>query len=419
MSSRAASGIDRVDVAIAGGGPAGLVLGLLLARAGLRVTVLEKHADFLRDFRGDTVHPSTLDLLEDLGLFDAFDAIPHSKVRRVGVPGRESAAGGPALVDFGRLRVRHPYVAMVPQWDLLDLLASAASAEPAFELRTEHEVTGLVREGRRVAGVDVRTPDGTGRLLADLVVACDGRGSVLRAAARLPVRAYPVPFDAWWFRLATAAEGLEGLLPRIGRGSALICIPRRGYLQIAYLGPKGTDAALRERGIEALRAEVAGLLDGVPVDPASLPDMNAVKHLDVRLDRLRRWWAPGLLCIGDAAHAMSPVGGVGINLAVQDAVAAARILAEPLRRGRVDPRDLAAVQRRRTFPTRATQALQRMLHARLIRPVLEGRMVEAPAPVRRLLRVAPALAVIPARIVGVGVRPERAPEWARRERMDP
>ncbi len=409
----------RVDVAIAGGGPAGLVLGLLLARAGLRVTVFEKHRDFLRDFRGDTVHPSTLDLLDDLGLFPAFDAIPHTRVTRVGMPGTEASGDAPPLVDFARLRVRHPYIAMVPQWDLLDLLAAAAAAEPGFELRMAHEVTGLVTVGDKAVGIEYRGPNGTDVLLAELVVACDGRHSAIRSAAALPARRFRVPFDAWWFRVETDTRQFEGLLPRIGRGSAVICIPRRGYLQIAYLGPKGTDAELRERGIEALREEVASLLDGIPVGAEELPSMDVVKHLDVRVDRLRRWWAPGLLCIGDAAHAMSPVGGVGINLAVQDAVATARILAEPLRRGSVRTQDLARVQRRRAFPTRATQALQRILHARLIRPVLAGRITAAPRAAVRLMRTFPALAVVPAHIVGLGVRPERAPEWARRARIEP
>lgn len=409
--------VEETTCAVVGGGPAGLVLGLLLARAGVQVSVLEKHADFLRDFRGDTVHPTTLALLDDLGLFERFDALPQSHLRQAVLP----AGGGRTVTvaDFERLPLRHPYVAMVPQWDLLDLLAEAARTEPTFTLRTEHEVTGVVRDGNRVVGVDYTTPSGPGQLGADLVVACDGRWSTVREAVGLPAKDFSVGFDVWWFRVPTEHQVGESLLPRITQGRALIAIPRRGYLQVAYLGPKGTDGALRARGIEAFRAEIAELLPELADDVAGLASMDDVKHLDVRLDRLRRWYAPGVLCIGDAAHAMSPVGGVGINLAVQDAVATARLLAGPLRSGELrsgSTRLLARVQHRRTFPTVVIQAVQRFLHARVIMTTLQGTVTEVPSALVTALQRVPVLSAVPALVIGVGPRPERAPSWARRPR---
>lgn len=396
---------------VVGGGPAGMVLGLLLARAGVGVTVLEKHGDFLRDFRGDTVHPSTLTLLDDLGLFEAFDALPQTRIDGVSLPGPD---GGPVrLATLARLPVPHPYIAMVPQWDLLDLLARAAGEEPAFTLRMRTEATGLLRDGGRVTGVRYRSGQGAGDLHADLVIACDGRGSVLRHEAGLAAREFPVPFDVWWFRLPALGDTRTSLLPRFRPGAAVIAIPRSGYFQIAFLGRKGRDAELRRRGIQAFRRELAGLLPP-EADVEALTSMDQVKHLDVRVDRLRRWHTDGLLCIGDAAHAMSPVGGVGINLAVQDAVATARLLAPALRQGRVRARDLARVRRRRLAPTALIQALQRVLHARFIEPILDGTWT---APSRRVVSVVtrfPAVTAIPAYLVGVGPLPERAPGWARR-----
>lgn len=407
---------ERTTCVVVGGGPAGMVLGLLLARAGVHVTVLEKHADFLRDFRGDTVHPTTLDLLDDLGLFERFDALPHStltRARGAGPDGREVT-----LVDLSRLPLRHPYIAMVPQWDFLDLLADAGREEPTFDLRMRHEVTGVVREGGRVVGVDVTTPHGPARLLADLVVACDGRWSLVRRETGLPQREFPVGFDVWWFRIPTRRDLAESLLPRFNDGEVAIAIPREGYLQVAYLGRKGSDAALRARGIEDFRARIARLLPQVGDDVAGIASMDDVKLLDVRVDRLRRWHAPGVLCIGDAAHAMSPVGGVGINLAVQDAVATARLLAEPLRQagsvGPVPEADLRRVRRRRLLPTVLVQGLQRVMHAALIDRVLDGGVTGPPAALVAVWRRVPALSAIPALLIGVGPRPERIPPWARR-----
>ncbi|ORW09752.1 hypothetical protein AWC16_16030 [Mycolicibacter longobardus] len=388
-----------------------MVLGLLLARAGVEVTLLEKHADFLRDFRGDTVHPTTLRLLDELGLWERFATLAYSEIHQVtlDVAGREVT-----MVDFGRLRRQpHPYIAMVPQWDLLNLLAEAAQTEPTFTLRMQTEVTGLLHENGRVAGVRYRDPDGPGELRADLTVACDGRWSIARHEAGLNAREFPVNFDVWWFRLPNDRDAEPTLLPRLGPGRAAIMIPRQGYFQVAYLGRKGTDADMRARGIEAFRRDVVELIPDAADSVQALRTLDDVKHLDVRVNRLRHWSIDGLLCIGDAAHAMSPVGGVGINLAVQDAVAAATILAEPLLQGRLTLRDLAAVQRRRTLPTVVTQTAQRVAH-RGLDAILRGKNLSPPAGLGALVARLPWIAAIPAYLVGVGVRPERAPAFARR-----
>ena len=400
---------DHTSCAIVGGGPAGMVLGLLLARAGVQVTLLEKHADFLRDFRGDTVHPTTLRLLDELGLWDRFATLSHSEIHQISL---DVAGRSVAVVDFGRLRRQpHPYVAMVPQWDLLNLLAEAAQAEPSFTLRMSSEVTGLLHEDGRVAGVRYQDADGPGELRADLTVACDGRWSIARREAGLDAREFPVNFDVWWFRLPNDKPAQPTLLPRLGPGRAAIMIPREGYFQVAYLGHKGQDAAIRAAGIEAFRRNVLELIPDA--DVSALRTMDDVKHLDVKVNRLRRWHVDGLLCIGDAAHAMSPAGGVGINLAVQDAVGAATLLAEPLRQGRVTRRELAAVQRRRTAPTVVTQTAQRVMH-RGLDAILDGGDLNPPAAFGTLFRRLPWLSAIPAYLVGVGVRPERAPAFARR-----
>jgi 2-polyprenyl-6-methoxyphenol hydroxylase-like FAD-dependent oxidoreductase len=318
-------------------------------------------------------------------------------------------------IDFERLRQPHPYIAMVPQWDLLNLLAEAARAEPGFTLRMDTEATGLLRDGDRVTGVRYAGPDGTGELRAELTVACDGRWSIVRQAAGLEAREYPVNFDVWWFRLPRQGAADFSFLPRTGPGKALAVIPREGYFQIAYIGAKGTDAQLRGRGIEAFRRDVAALLPDMPESVAALTSMDDVKHLDVRVNRLRRWHTAGLLCIGDAAHAMSPLGGVGINLAVQDAVAAATVLAEPLRRHHVTDRDLAAVRRRRAFPTAVTQAVQRVLQRALLGRLLRGADPTPPAALLTVVERLPWLSAVPAYFVGVGVRPEHAPAFARRD----
>jgi 2-polyprenyl-6-methoxyphenol hydroxylase-like FAD-dependent oxidoreductase len=405
---------ERTTCVVVGAGPAGMVLGLLLARAGVAVTVLEKHGDFLRDFRGDTVHPSTLQLLDELGLGERFAELPHSRLDEVAFP--IGADGSVVIADFRRLKVRYPYIAMVPQWDLLNLLAAAAQEEPSFVLRMNTEVTGLVRDATTVQGVRYRTPDGaSGEIRADLTVACDGRWSIARQQADLRPKEFPVPIDAWWFRLPrTPDDRLTALTPRAGKGRFAIVIPRENFLQIAYIGKKGTDAQLRARGIESFRRDIAELMPELTDRVGALESMDDVKHLDVRLNRLNRWHVDGLLCIGDAAHAMSPVGGVGINLAVQDAVAAATLLAEPLRTGAVTPALLAAVRSRRLLPTILVQALQRALHRALVAPIVEGRRMGPPKPVLAFLRRVPRASFVPAYLIGVGLRPEHAPPFARR-----
>ena len=405
---------ERATCVVVGGGPAGMVVGLLLARAGVEVQVLEKHGDFLRDFRGDTVHPSTLALIDELGLGERFATLPYSRLDKVEFP---AGAGRTVVVsDFRKLKVRHPYVAMVPQWDLLDLIADAGAEEPTFTLRMHTEVTGLVRDDGRVQGVQYHSSEGvTGEIQTDLVVACDGRWSVARQLADLRPREFHVPIDAWWFRLPRTSEDTpNALTPRPGRGRFAVVIPRTDFLQIAYIARKGTDPQLRARGIESFRRDVADLMPELADRVDSLRSMDDVKHLDVRLNRLPRWHVDGLLCIGDAAHAMSPVGGVGINLAVQDGVAAATVLAEPLLRGAVTTRELAAVRRRRLMATVVVQALQRMMHRGLVKPILDGRRMGPPKPVLALLRQVPRASYLTAYLIGVGIRPEHAPAFAAR-----
>ncbi|MGW0251455.1 FAD-dependent oxidoreductase [Nocardia goodfellowii] len=408
--------MERTTCLVVGGGPAGMVLGLLLARGGVEVTVLEKHNDFLRDFRGDTVHPTTLDLLDELGLGAEFAKLPARKIRAIQLP---VAGSVQALATLDHLPGKHKYIAMVPQWDLLDLLARAAEQESSFHLRMNTEATEPIWDDGRVAGVRYRTADGrTGEIQADLTVAADGRSSVLRAASGLPSRSWPTPMDVWWFRLPRNDIDPAGAVPVISANRAAVLLDRGDYWQVATLIAKGSDETARGGPVEAIVQSMAEAVPWLRDRVDALREWDEVKLLDVKLDRLDKWYTGGLLCIGDAAHAMSPVGGVGINLAVQDAVAAARILAEPLAEGRVTTADLAKVQRRRTLPTAVTQGLQRFLHARAIAPALAGRIDIAgadkvPLPVRVMRRI-PILRSVPPYLLARGIRPEHAPIFARR-----
>lgn len=408
--------VETTGVLVCGGGPAGMMLGLLLARAGITVTVLEKHGDFLRDFRGDTVHPATIRLMDELGLGEEFRALPQSRLGNLTVPDADGRMV--TLGDFSALPAPYNYIAMVPQWDLLSLLATAAGREPTFTLRMNTAVTELVRDGDKVVGAGYRTSDGrTGTIHAGLTVACDGRHSTVRGQAGLVPREFPVPFDVWWFRLPRPAQekaAPASVTPVVKGDAALISLARDDYYQLAYLTAKGSDARLRAEGIERFRERVVALRPDFADRVTELKSMDEVFVLDVKLNRLDRWYLDGLLLIGDAAHAMSPAGGVGINLAVQDAVAAATILAGPLRRHAVTVADLAAVQRRRQRPTVVVQTGQRLLQRVMFEKQFAGQRSGPPRAALFLLRAFPRLRTVPARLVGFGPRPEHAPAFARR-----
>ena len=403
-----------------------MMLGLLLARAGVEVTVLEKHGDFLRDFRGDTVHASTIRLIDELGLGDGFRKLPQSRLNNVAFP--IPGVGLVTLGDFASLKPPYNYIAMMPQWDFLNFLATEAAREPTFTLLMEHEATSLMFDGGRVTGVRYRTHGGAegagkegagteGALHADLVVATDGRHSVLRRAAGLQSKEYPVPFDTWWFKLPRRASekgAIAGIVPAFREREAMIALFRDDYYQMGYLGPKGADARIRAEGIERFRERVAALRPDLADRVDSIRSIDDLHWLDVRLDRLRRWYVDGLLCIGDAAHAMSPAGGVGINLAIQDAVAAAARLAPALLRGHVPVKDLAAVERRRRMPTVLVQAVQRIMHRAVFVPLFAGRRTGAPPVLLFFVRHAPVVRRLMPRLVAFGPRPEHAPGFARR-----
>ena len=387
---------------IAGGGPAGMMLGLLLARAGIDVVVLEKHSDFLRDFRGDTVHPSTMHVLDDVGLIDEFLALPHSKVRHTTVP----TGRGPLEVDFSKIGSPYDFVAFVPQWDFLDLLASAGQQLPNFHLLMDTEVTDLVIQQGRVAGVRFRGPDGDGEIHALLTVGADGRDSVVRLGSGISVDETSAPMDVFWFRLTRWPHESEAIQARLSEGHLAVFLNRGTYWQVAYVIPKGSSEDVLGEGIESLRQTLIQLAPELGPRVHEVRDWSDVKLLTVRSNHARRWWRPGLLLIGDAAHAMSPIGGVGLNLAIQDAVAAYNILVGHLLRGHPVDKLLARVERRRRLPTVLTQRFQSLLQSTVIKPVLGGRITEMPWGARMLLRT-PLLQRLPARIVGLGFRPER------------
>jgi 2-polyprenyl-6-methoxyphenol hydroxylase-like FAD-dependent oxidoreductase len=401
----------RTACAIAGGGPAGMMLGYLLARAGVDVVVLEKHQDFLRDFRGDTIHPSTLDVMHELGLLDDFLKLPHQEVRHLsGIIGGTTVQ----VADFTHLPTHCRFIALMPQWDFLNFLAERGRRYPSFHLRMQADVTGLVETGGRITGVQVKTPQGPLTVAADLVVGADGRHSTVRERAGLEVDDLGAPIDVLWMRMSSRPDDGDEPLGRMIAGKILIMINRGDYWQCAYVIPKDGAEAVKARGLDAFRADIVSLAPQLRDRVDEIKTWDDVKLLTVKVDRLRRWHRPGLLCIGDAAHAMSPIGGVGINLAVQDAVAAANVLARPLRDGSVTEADLAAVQRRRTFPTRATQRLQVLIQDNILSRVLASQSVPKPPWPIRLLDRCPLLQRLPARLVGVGFRPEhvRTPELA-------
>jgi 2-polyprenyl-6-methoxyphenol hydroxylase-like FAD-dependent oxidoreductase len=384
-----------------------MMLGFLLARAGIAVVVAEKHVDFLRDFRGDTVHPSTLEMMGELGLLDEFLKLPHSVVKQITLQiGEDRVVVG----HFNHLPVRCKFIALMPQWDFLNFLADHGKGYRTFDLRMQTEAVGLIEENGRVVGVQTKTPDGELQVRADLIVGCDGRHSTIRAEAGLKSDDYGAPMDVMWFCLSRKPGDSEETFGHIEDGRMMVMLNRNDYWQCAYVIPKGSAEDVRRAGLDRFRKVVGEMSPFVQDRLGEIESWDSVKLLTVAVDRLRRWYRPGLLCIGDAAHAMSPIGGVGINLAVQDAVAAANILAQPLRRGSVSIETLEQVQRRREFPTRFTQRLQIVLQNNIIGPALEGRRPRAPFFMKMLQW--PLLRRIPGRLLALGIRPEhiRTPE---------
>jgi len=387
---------------IVGGGPAGMMAGYLLARAGVPVAVLEKHADFFRDFRGDTIHPSTLELMHELGLLEEFLKQPHQELRELrGIVNGHAVA----MADFSRLPTHCKFIAFMPQWDFLNFLSSHAKRFPHFQLLMEHEVTDLIFEKDRVIGVRAKTPRGEVELRADLVIGCDGRSSTVRERAGFQVREYGVPIDVLWMRIAKRADDPEQTFGFFRHGKLLVAIARGDYWQCGYVIPKGDFEQLKSRGLPQFQHDLVTMADFLRDRVSDLDDWDKIKLLTVQINRLQDWCCQGLLCIGDAAHAMSPAGGVGINLAIQDAVATANLLAEKLRRGPVSVVDLLKVQQRREWPAVVIQYMQVLVH----KYVVTGRQTREGANLPllpRLLKHFPILRQLPARFVGLGPRPE-------------
>jgi 2-polyprenyl-6-methoxyphenol hydroxylase-like FAD-dependent oxidoreductase len=384
---------------VAGGGPAGMMLGYLLARSGVQVLLVEKHGDFFRDFRGDTVHPSTTELMQELGILDEFlREVPHQSMEQLGIGFKGQTFD---LIDFRHLPTACKYVVFMPQWDFLNFLADKAKRYPCFRLEMNTEVTGLLWEGDRVAGVTAQTVGGSVEIRADLTVACDGRWSIIREYSGLPLTEFPMPIDVLWFRLPRA-ESAPDSLGYLGEGQIIIAINRGDYWQCGAVIDKGGFERVKAEGLPAFRSRVAAAAPFLATSLEALTNWDQVMLLSVRANRLRRWWLPGLLCIGDAAHAMSPVGGIGVNYAIADAVAAANALARPLHSGRVGDEDLRAVQKRREAPTKVAQWLQGAQTANLARlsktdpPQWMLRLLSRSAPIKRLL----------GRITGLGFRRE-------------
>ncbi|MCE0483828.1 MAG: FAD-dependent oxidoreductase [Methylacidiphilales bacterium] len=393
----------RTTCCVTGGGPAGMMLGYLLARAGVDVIVLEKHGDFFRDFRGDTIHPSTLELMHELGILDDFLKLPYQKAETIGgTIGNFSFT----VADFTHLPTRCKFIAFTPQWDFLDFIAGQAKKYPSFRLLMEHEVTDLIREGQRVVGVRAWTKKGEVDILADLVVGADGRSSTVREKSRLPVHDFGAPFDVLWMRVSRDPDDPNMSLGHFDSGRALITINRQTYWQCGFVIAKGTLDTIRQKGLAAFQEDVVHLAPFLRERVAELDSWDKIKLLTVQVNRLERWHLPGLLCIGDAAHAMSPMGGVGINLAIQDAVATANLLAAPLLAQTVTEQTLARVQARREWPTKIIQSLQIFMQNTFLAKVLERRQKMKVPLFPKLVARFPILRRIPARIIGIGFRPE-------------
>jgi 2-polyprenyl-6-methoxyphenol hydroxylase-like FAD-dependent oxidoreductase len=394
---------DQVDCCIVGGGPAGMMLGMLLGRAGINVMVLEKHGDFIRDFRGDTIHPSTLEVMHELGLLPEFLRLPHQEASALGV---HIEGVSLELVDFSGLRTRCQFIAFMPQWDFLDFLAAHAARYPNFSLRMRAEATGIIDDGGGIGGVIAATPEGPVEIRAKLVVAADGRGSVIRERAGLKPLELGAPMDVLWFRLSRKSSDGQGTLGYFERGRIFFMINRGEHWQCGYVIPKGALDSFKAAGFQAFQNRIGALTPWTAERTAELRGWDDIKLLTVQVDRLAQWYRRGLLCIGDAAHAMSPIGGVGVNLAIQDAVAAANILAPALRKGAVSIADLRKVQRRREFPARTTQRIQTIVQNRVVAPVLAGNgRLTPPRMIRMVSRVGFMRRMV-GRMVGLGVRPE-------------
>jgi 2-polyprenyl-6-methoxyphenol hydroxylase-like FAD-dependent oxidoreductase len=399
---------------VVGGGPAGMMLAYLLARRGVHVTVLEKHQDFLRDFRGDTVHPSTLEVLKELGLLKEFLELPHQELTSLGLIIGDSFFN---VVDFRHVPVTCKFVALMPQWDFLNFLSSHAIRFPSFQLLMQHEATDLIRDGERITGVVAQHEGQAVRVHADLVVGCDGRHSVIRKAAGMQVIEYGAPIDVLWFRISRRPEDPAQVMGSVNNGKGLILINRSDYFQAGVIIAKGSYDQVKALGLEAFRADVRELAPYLGERVNELHDWEQVKILTVQINRLERWYRAGLLCIGDAAHAMSPAGGVGINLAIQDAVATANLLTGPLLERDVSQAALAAVQKRRELPTRVTQGVQTFAHRGLARVFESGGPIQAPWQVKAVTRI-PGFDRATGYAVGIGMRPEHVREkpWTRPRR---